>query len=86
MEKLTFGLVQTKRCGHLGGKRVVSREEWETRVKAACQARDPETGIVVIARTDSLATHEWVLFSLSHFTEFLRILGYPQILLPTPIY
>jgi len=46
--------IQTKRCGHLAGKRVVSREEWVTRMKAACNARDKASGIVVIARTDSL--------------------------------
>lgn len=32
--------VQTKRCGHLLGKQVVSREEFLTRVRAAVLARD----------------------------------------------
>ncbi|CAE6449459.1 unnamed protein product [Rhizoctonia solani] len=32
--------VQTKRCGHLLGKQVVSTEEFVTRIRAAVQARD----------------------------------------------
>jgi 2-methylisocitrate lyase-like PEP mutase family enzyme len=32
--------VQTKRCGHLMGKQVVSREEFLTRIRAAVIARD----------------------------------------------
>lgn len=32
--------VQTKRCGHLMGKQVVSREEFITRIRAAVIARD----------------------------------------------
>lgn len=32
--------VQTKRCGHLTGKQVVSREEFLTRIRAAINARD----------------------------------------------
>ncbi|KAI6849273.1 Phosphoenolpyruvate/pyruvate domain-containing protein [Hortaea werneckii] len=48
--------VQTKRCGHLSGKKLVSREEFANRLRAACKARD-ESGsdIVIIARTDALA-------------------------------
>ncbi|KAF8070716.1 Pyruvate/Phosphoenolpyruvate kinase-like domain-containing protein [Lyophyllum atratum] len=48
--------VQTKRCGHLLGKQVVSREEFLTRVRAAVLARDSIPGgsdFVVIARTDA---------------------------------
>ncbi|KAG8741490.1 hypothetical protein FRC10_002741 [Ceratobasidium sp. 414] len=47
--------VQTKRCGHLLGKQVVSTEEFVTRIRAAVQARDaiPGCDIVIIARTDS---------------------------------
>ncbi|KAG6902768.1 hypothetical protein C0995_011916 [Termitomyces sp. Mi166 len=48
--------VQTKRCGHLLGKQVVSREEFITRVRAAVLARDRVPGdsdFVIIARTDS---------------------------------
>jgi 2-methylisocitrate lyase-like PEP mutase family enzyme len=32
--------VQTKRCGHLMGKQVVSREEFLVRIRAAVIARD----------------------------------------------
>lgn len=36
--------VQTKRCGHLLGKQVVSREEFVTRIRAAVIARDQIPG------------------------------------------
>ncbi|KAJ3973486.1 Pyruvate/Phosphoenolpyruvate kinase-like domain-containing protein [Lentinula raphanica] len=48
--------VQTKRCGHLMGKQVVSREEFITRIRAAVLARDSIPGgsdFVIIGRTDS---------------------------------
>ncbi|CAL1711462.1 unnamed protein product [Somion occarium] len=48
--------VQTKRCGHLLGKQVVSREEFITRIRAAVIARDSIPGgsdFVIIGRTDS---------------------------------
>ncbi|KAJ8472772.1 hypothetical protein ONZ45_g16534 [Pleurotus djamor] len=48
--------VQTKRCGHLLGKQVVSREEFITRIRAAVLARDAIPGgsdFVIIGRTDS---------------------------------
>jgi len=48
--------VQTKRCGHLMGKQVVSREEFLTRIRAAVMARDAIPGgsdFVIIGRTDS---------------------------------
>jgi len=48
--------VQTKRCGHLLGKQVVSREEFITRIRAAVLARDSIPGnsdFVIIGRTDS---------------------------------
>ncbi|KAJ7772049.1 Pyruvate/Phosphoenolpyruvate kinase-like domain-containing protein [Mycena maculata] len=48
--------VQTKRCGHLLGKQVVSREEFVTRIRAAVLARDAIPGgsdFVIIGRTDS---------------------------------
>jgi hypothetical protein len=45
-----------KSCGHVRGKRVVSREEAISRIKAACDARDeldsPDK-IVIVARTDA---------------------------------
>ncbi len=43
-----------KRCGHLDGKTLISKEEMAGRVCAACDARDSgET--LVIARTDAIA-------------------------------
>ena len=48
--------VQEKRCGHLAGKLLVSREVYANRLRAACKARDEGGGeIVIIARTDARA-------------------------------
>ncbi|TDZ35336.1 Carboxyvinyl-carboxyphosphonate phosphorylmutase [Colletotrichum spinosum] len=50
--------VQTKRCGHLTGKEVVNTATFAARIKAAALARRRiGSDIVVIARTDALATH-----------------------------
>jgi methylisocitrate lyase len=50
--------VQNKRCGHLKGKKVVSREEYYVRVRAAKAAKDAmHSDIVLIARTDALQLH-----------------------------
>lgn len=48
--------VQEKRCGHLSGKLLVSKEVYFNRLRAACKARD-ESGseILIIARTDARA-------------------------------
>ena len=47
-----------KRCGHLGGKEVVSRQEWTLRIRAAAAARsDKPSAPLIIARTDSIQTH-----------------------------
>jgi methylisocitrate lyase len=47
--------VQTKRCGHLGGKQLVDTATYTTRIRAAVQARHRlGSDIVVIARTDAL--------------------------------
>lgn len=46
-----------KRCGHTRGKRVVSREEAVSRVRAAIDARNEGADILVMARTDARATH-----------------------------
>ncbi len=44
-----------KRCGHMDGKEVVSREEFVSKIRAAVAARrDPD--FVLIARTDANAT------------------------------
>lgn len=46
--------VSPKRCGHLMGKEVVSREEYVAKIRAAVAARkDPD--FLIIARTDSRA-------------------------------
>ena len=48
--------VQEKRCGHLSGKLLVSRDVYANRLRAACKARDESgSGIVIIARTDARA-------------------------------
>ncbi len=46
--------VAPKRCGHLDGKEVVSREDFVSKIRAAVQARRSED-FVVIARTDARA-------------------------------
>ena len=45
-----------KKCGHFDGKEVIPAEEMVQKIRAALEARiDP--GLVIIARTDALATH-----------------------------
>src|SRR5437870_1404038 len=46
--------VQAKRCGHRPGKALVAAEEMADRVKAAVDAREDET-FVIMARTDAHA-------------------------------
>ena len=46
--------VSPKRCGHLDGKEVVSREEFIAKIRAAAAARR-DRDFVIIARTDSRA-------------------------------
>ena len=46
--------VSAKRCGHRSGKELVPTEEMVDRIKAAVDARDDET-FVIMARTDALA-------------------------------
>jgi methylisocitrate lyase len=45
-----------KRCGHLSGKNLVSRETMVAKIRAACAARR-DAGFVLIARTDARAVH-----------------------------
>lgn len=45
-----------KRCGHFDGKSVIDAAEMEQKLRAAHDARR-EGGLILIARTDSLATH-----------------------------
>ncbi|MFB6310808.1 MAG: oxaloacetate decarboxylase [Salinirussus sp.] len=49
-----------KRCGHIAGKQIVSREEAETRFRAAVDAKQDED-TVIIARTDAYgsANGDW---------------------------
>ena len=50
--------VQEKRCGHLLGKEIVSREIYFSRIRAAVNARnDLGLDILIIARTDSRQTY-----------------------------
>ena len=46
--------VTPKKCGHFNGKEVVSAEEMVQKIRAAIKARKE---MLMIARTDSLATH-----------------------------
>jgi 2-methylisocitrate lyase-like PEP mutase family enzyme len=46
--------VSPKRCGHMPGKEVVSREEMVKKIEAACLARRDDD-FVIVARTDALA-------------------------------
>lgn len=49
--------IQTKRCGHLGGKAVVPTETFVQRIGAAYHARKKlGSDMVIIARTDALQT------------------------------
>lgn len=48
--------VLSRRCGHMVGKQVVSREEGVARIKIAVASRQ-DKDFFVIARTDSRATH-----------------------------
>ncbi len=50
--------VMPKRCGHTKGKVTVSREEAFSRIQAAIDARNEGLDILIMARTDSRATHD----------------------------
>ncbi len=45
-----------KRCGHTRGKEVVGRDEALVRIRAAVDAREAGSDILVMARTDAIAT------------------------------
>lgn len=48
--------VMPKRCGHMEGKQLISKEEMVAKIRAAVYARqDPDT--VIIARTDAIAVN-----------------------------
>ena len=49
--------IQAKRCGHLSYKPLVERSVFESRIRAASQARESiGSDIVIIARTDALVS------------------------------
>jgi 2-methylisocitrate lyase-like PEP mutase family enzyme len=60
-----------KRCGHTRGKQVVERAEAFARIRAAVDARDAGTDVLVMARTDARATHglEEALFRALAFAD-----------------
>jgi methylisocitrate lyase len=45
-----------KKCGHFEGKRTIRMEEHVEKIHAAVEARN-DSGLVIIGRTDALATH-----------------------------
>lgn len=49
--------VAPKRCGHTRGKAVVDRNEALMRIRAAVDAREAGSDILILARTDARATH-----------------------------
>jgi 2-methylisocitrate lyase-like PEP mutase family enzyme len=49
--------VAPKRCGHTKGKLVVSRDEAVDRIKAAVDAREEGSDILILARTDARHGH-----------------------------
>lgn len=48
--------VAPKKCGHFGGKQVISKEEMVNKIKAAVDTRQAED-LSIIARTDALAIY-----------------------------
>jgi 2-methylisocitrate lyase-like PEP mutase family enzyme len=63
--------VAPKRCGHTRGKEVVDRAEALVRMRAAIDARDEGTGILIVARTDARATRgmDEALWRMQAFAE-----------------
>jgi 2-methylisocitrate lyase-like PEP mutase family enzyme len=51
--------VAPKRCGHTEGKSVVGRDEALMRIRAAVDARNAGTDILIMARTDARAVHDF---------------------------
>lgn len=45
-----------KKCGHMRGKKVIEREEYVQKIRAAADARDGRD-FFIVARTDALAVH-----------------------------
>ena len=61
--------VSPKRCGHMPGKEVVSKEEMVKKIEAACLARRDDD-FVIIARTDALAV-EGIDATLEHIRAYV---------------
>lgn len=63
--------VAPKRCGHTRGKQVVPREDAESRIQAAVDARNEGSDILILARTDANATDgiEEAIARASRFAE-----------------
>ncbi|MCA3302523.1 MAG: isocitrate lyase/PEP mutase family protein [Roseomonas sp.] len=50
--------VAPKRCGHVAGREVITRDEAVLKIRAACQTRDAlDPDFVIIARTDARGAH-----------------------------
>lgn len=64
--------VMPKRCGHTKGKVTVSREEAFSRIQAAIDARNEGLDILIMARTDSRATHD-LDEAIFRANEFVRL-------------
>lgn len=60
-----------KRCGHTTGKQVIDRHEATMRMQAAVDARNEGADILIMARTDARATHDFTeaLWRCQHFAE-----------------
>ncbi len=72
-----------KRCGHTLGKQVVSRAEALARVRAAVDAREAGSDIVIVARTDARHTHGFAeaLYRVQAFAD----LGADVLFLEAPV-
>jgi 2-methylisocitrate lyase-like PEP mutase family enzyme len=46
-----------KRCGHMGGKKVIEPQEMVNKIRAACSARRDSEQLFIIARTDAIAVN-----------------------------
>jgi 2-methylisocitrate lyase-like PEP mutase family enzyme len=64
--------VMPKRCGHTRGKDVVSRQQAYSRIQAAVDARNEGVDILIMARTDSRATHG-LDEAIERANEFVRM-------------
>jgi 2-methylisocitrate lyase-like PEP mutase family enzyme len=46
-----------KRCGHMGGKKVIEPQEMVNKIRAACSSRRDAEQLFIIARTDAIAVN-----------------------------